>query len=182
MIKKNIKIVYLIFIHFTKKGDDDEDKDDDEDEVDLTGRKILKGGDTKELAQRISEKCTEDFRQAMLNLRQNPDPNSQLQHAFQPSCSNVDNKGRRYLVYNDIGYITSTYRDNSYRIDIVFTNTRGLNKNDILTDNMFFTMAALSYEGAVFANDPRDDGSSIYYHAFRERQRHHHFGNEVICH
>ena len=97
------------------------------------------------------------------------------QKAFQPSSTTFDEKRKRYMVWNSIGNITCMDLDVKNRIEIRFTNTQR-NRADAFNDNMNFTKAALSYEGAFFSSEPEEDadednvtklkGSSIYYHAF----------------
>lgn len=110
-------------------------------------------------------------------------PARKLQAAFQPSSTKFDEKRRRYLVWNKVGSIVLREETVENRIEIRFNNTGGSNRNESFPDRAGFTMAALSYEGAVFATDPepidepkganRDPelrketpGSTIYYHAF----------------
>lgn len=78
------------------------------------------------------------------------------QTPFQPSSTTYDEKRRRYLVWNNIGSITCMEDHSNNRIEIRFTNVNGKNRNEAFPDNFNFTMAALSYEGAVFASDPEE--------------------------
>ena len=97
------------------------------------------------------------------------------QASFQPACTTFDEKRKRYMVWNSIGNITCMEMGINNRIEIRFTNTQR-NKSDAFNDNLNFTMAALSYEGALFSAEPEEDvdednlsnlkGSTIYYHAF----------------
>jgi len=62
------------------------------------------------------------------------------------------------MVWNSVGSIVSTeYSATNCRIEIRFSNVGGRNKQTAFQDNMGFTMAALSYEGAVFATDPEEE-------------------------
>lgn len=94
---------------------------------------------------------------------------------FQPGSTRRDEKGRRYLVWNSIGNITSREENDSNRIEIRFANTMSQNKQEGFPDTDGYTMASLAYEGAVFASEPevvdQDDptpprGSVVHYHAF----------------
>ena len=97
------------------------------------------------------------------------------QVAFQPSSTTFDEKKKRYMVWNSIGNITCMDVGVNNRIEIRFTNTQR-NRADAFNDNLNFTKAALSYEGALFSTEPEEDidgdslaklkGSTIYYHAF----------------
>lgn len=99
-----------------------------------------------------------------------------LQAAFQPSETRADEKGRRYLVWNSIGNITTrNENDSTSRIEIRFANTMSRNKQEAFPDNFGFNMASLAYEGAIFATPleivdeddfRRPNGSTIHYHAF----------------
>jgi hypothetical protein len=100
--------------------------------------------------------------------------------AFQPSSTTFDEKKRRFLVWNSIGNITCSDLGINNRIEIRFTSS-DRNKPEAFNDNFGFTMASLSYEGAIFASDPEDDlegddplsktaGSTLYYHAFAGQQ------------
>ena len=101
--------------------------------------------------------------------------------AFQPSSTTFDEKKRRFLVWNSIGNITCSNLGINNRIEIRFTSSER-NKPEAFNDNFGFTMASLSYEGAIFASDPEDDlegddplsksaGSTVYYHAFAGQQQ-----------
>ena len=97
------------------------------------------------------------------------------QVAFQPSSTTFDEKRKKYMVWNSIGNITCMDMSVNNRIEIRFTNTQR-NRADAFNDNLNFTKAALSYEGALFSTEPEEDidgdsfaklkGSTIYYHAF----------------
>lgn len=111
--------------------------------------------------------------------------------AFQPSSTSFDEKKRRFLVWNSIGNITCSDLGINNRIEIRFTSS-DRNKPEAFNDNFGFTMASLSYEGAIFASDPEDDlegddplsktaGSTLYYHAFAGQQ-HMKGANEVRTH
>ena len=111
--------------------------------------------------------------------------------AFQPSSTSFDEKKRRFLVWNSIGNITCSDLGINNRIEIRFTSS-DRNKPEAFNDNFGFTMASLSYEGAIFASDPEDDlegddplsktaGSTVYYHAFAGQQ-HMKGANEVRSH
>lgn len=112
---------------------------------------------------------------AISNLRA---PVVPLQPAFQPSATAPDDKKRRYLVWNHVGTVVSREESLNSRIEIKFSNSAGSNKQEAFTDLYGFTKAALSYEGAFFANDPeependeqRDDpnfpGSVVFYRGF----------------
>eukprot|EP01038_Epipyxis_sp_PR26KG_P010497 gene10497-14108_t len=105
-------------------------------------------------------------------------PVVKLQPPFQPSSTTNDEKKRRYLVWNSIGSIVSREEPLENRIEIKFQNAMGNNKPEAFPDRIGFTMASLSYEGAVFASEsevePTDTaeiaitktGSTILYHAF----------------
>lgn len=110
-------------------------------------------------------------------------PTVELQKAFQPSSTKFDEKNRKYLVWNSIGSITLREDSLDSRIEIRFANSNGTNRHEAFSDRTGFTMASLSYEGAVFASDPEEidevdylgrstgattigKGSIIYYHAF----------------
>ena len=89
-------------------------------------------------------------------------------------------------MWNSIGNITCSDLGINNRIEIRFTST-DRNKPEAFNDNFGFTMAALSYEGAVFASDPEEDpedplsktrGSTVFYHAF-SGQQHMRGANEV---
>ena len=108
----------------------------------------------------------------------------ELQKPFQPSSTRADEKKRRYLVWNSVGMITARDEDDESRIEIKFANQNSSNRNEVMVDHTGFVMAALSYEGAVFATaaevDPDKNnpyasdfkkptvyyGSTIYYKAF----------------
>ena len=109
-----------------------------------------------------------------------------VQPPFQPSSTTYDEKRRRFMVWNSIGNITCSDLGINNRIEIRFTST-DRNKPEAFNDNFGFTMAALSYEGAVFASDPEEDfedslsktrGSTVFYHAF-PGQQHMRGANEV---
>jgi hypothetical protein len=111
---------------------------------------------------------------------------AQVQPPFQPSSTTYDEKRRRFMVWNSIGNITCSDLGINNRIEIRFTST-DRNKPEAFNDNFGFTMAALSYEGAVFASDPEEDlddslsktkGSTVFYHAFAGQQ-HMRGANEV---
>ena len=109
---------------------------------------------------------------------------TELQKSFQPSSTKDDEKQRRYLVWNSVGQITSRDEGTERRVEIKFANQSGLNRNEVVVDRSGYIMAALSYEGAVFATamevDPDKNnpyasefkktttyyGSTIYYKAF----------------
>ena len=99
-------------------------------------------------------------------------PNIEIQASFQPSSTLPDDYQRRYLVWNQVGNIISRDEGISNRIEIKFSNSAGKNKQETFSDTNKFTLASLSYEGAIFATelDPNapegSPGSSIYYHAF----------------
>lgn len=117
-----------------------------------------------------------------------------FQHdVVQLGSTKYDEKGRRYLVWNSIGNITTRTEAVSNRIEIRFANKSRRNKQEAFPDNWGFTMAALSHEGAVFASEPIDDdtldfdeiskkrpkqGSTIYYHAFSAGTERLHGANE----
>lgn len=61
-----------------------------------------------------------------------------------------DEKKKRYMVWNSIGYIIQSDEGVSYKIDIKFADLQGVNKNDRFPDNYGFTLGALGYEGAAF--------------------------------
>ena len=69
------------------------------------------------------------------------------QPAFQPSSTEKDDRGRRYLVWNAIGSIVSREESMNNRIEIKFSNVDGNNKPEQFPDNYGFSKAALSYEG-----------------------------------
>lgn len=104
-----------------------------------------------------------------------------LQEPFQPSSTKADEKSRRYLVWNHVGTITMKEESMENRIEIRFSNMTIGNKNEAFPDRSGFVMAALSFEGAVFATEvekvdeeahrldavvPKGKGATIYYHAF----------------
>lgn len=114
------------------------------------------------------------------------------QPPLQPTKTKLDEKQSQYLVWNSIGYIISKKNNFENRIDIRFTNTE-YGKHDSFPDRIGFTMADLSYEGAVFASPPEeksnfntkynnDDiinkfneekkfkGSTIYYHSLGQNK------------
>lgn len=117
-----------------------------------------------------------------------------LQPPIQLSSTSVDERGRKYLIWNDVGSIISREESTgSNRIEIRFSNSFSSNKQENLQDLYGYTMTAMSNEGALFASpaEPVDDnngaidrdstgdsaldmflkgtnhaGSVIYYHAF----------------
>ena len=107
--------------------------------------------------------------------------NMSIQQPFQPSCTKEDDKQRRYLAWNNIGNITlrSEPENEQNRIEIRFTDTMGVNKQEAFADVLGFNMAALSNEGAIFATDIEavDDmyhdpsGSKVHYHAFSGQKK-----------
>ena len=111
-----------------------------------------------------------------------------VQSPFQPSSTTYDEKRRRFLVWNSIGNITCSDLSMNNRIEIRFTDSNR-NKPEAFNDSFGFTMASLSYEGAIFASDPEEDyegsdplnklkGSTVFYHAF-PGQAHMKGANEV---
>ena len=144
------------------KGDSDEDDEDFEDD---NSYKLLSGDQIKDFIE-------------MTKALQSQEPQS----PFQPSSTTCDDKGRRYLVWNCVGNITTRDEGSlNQRIEIKFSNTAGNNKPDSFPDNYGFQIAALSYEGAFFANCPNIEdelaiednrpGSTIYYHAFTNQRQ-----------
>ena len=158
--------------------DDDDDLDDDLDEEDNMIDHELSGENGQlSLAEmlKIAKSGATTSASALIQRK--------LQEPFQPSSTKFDEKRRRYLVWNKVGSIVLREETIENRIEIKFSNTAGSNRNETFPDRTGFTMAALAYEGAVFASDPepidepvggsRDPdlhkespGSTIYYHAF----------------
>ena len=113
-----------------------------------------------------------------------------LQPAFMPSTTIFDERRRRYLVWNNVGTIINTHRDDGashVEINIKHNNNTLQHKEDF-HDLDRFSMASLSNEGAIFATSPISNtkrsfemmmtdekkeeseesalGSTVYYHAF----------------
>ncbi|KAJ1441494.1 hypothetical protein B484DRAFT_390699 [Ochromonadaceae sp. CCMP2298] len=101
-----------------------------------------------------------------------------------PSSTRFDERNRRYLVWNNVGSIVLREEKVEGRVEIKFANTAGGNRNESFADHTGYVMAALSYEGALFASEAdedegrdRDDfkketaGSTLYYHAFPAQQQ-----------
>lgn len=142
--------------------------DDEEDEVQ----------DEDEEAARV-QRFTSD-----MMLRSQAVAQNRIHPVLQLASTRPDEKQRRYLVWNNVGNITSREESASNRVEIRFANTGGRFKNEVFPDHFGFTMASLSTEGAVFASDPvpgpgneRDGeevigaGSTVYYHAFAGSSR-----------
>lgn len=111
---------------------------------------------------------------------------SYLHNPIEPASTPFDEKGRRYMFWNLVGNIVCREEDSGNRIEIKFADISGKNKNFNFVDSEDFKLAALSYEGALFANQPEDPemdditglpirdnantsdkkGSDIRYHAF----------------
>jgi hypothetical protein len=109
-----------------------------------------------------------------------------LHQPVEPSSTLFDAKGRRYMVWNLVGSIVCREEDSGNRMEIKFADISGTNKNSNFPDTDDYKLAALSYEGALFANQPEDPeiddltglpigdttntsdkkGSEIRYHAF----------------
>jgi len=75
-----------------------------------------------------------------------------LQPPIQLSDTSVDERGRRYLIWNHIGSIISREESTgSNRIEIRFANSFSNNKQENLQDHHGYTMTAMSNYGAFFA-------------------------------
>ena len=161
-----------------KKGNvvmDDEDNDMIEDE-DYPDADFIEGSDEANKVESLLQAIKGNVTLAAQKI--------ELQKSFQPSSTKEDEKQRRYLVWNSVGQITSRNEGAESRVEIKFANQSGSNRNEVLVDRSGFIMAALSYEGAVFATamevDPDKNnpyasefkktatyyGSTIYYKAF----------------
>ena len=87
------------------------------------------------------------------------------------------------MTWNQVGTITCREEDGGNKMEIKFADINGKNKNQSFVDHEGFSIAALGFEGACFANQPeepsadeamdipssnqsRQNGSIIYYHAF----------------
>lgn len=111
---------------------------------------------------------------------------SYLHDPIAPGSTPFDEKNRRYMCWNLVGSVVCREEESGNRIEIKFADTSGSNKNFSFVDSEDFKLAALSYEGAFFANQPEDPeiddltglpignnpntsdkkGSDIRYHAF----------------
>lgn len=97
-----------------------------------------------------------------------------LQPPFQPSSTTYDDFQRRFLVWNDVGNITTREEGPSNRVEIRFYNVNGVNKQQTFADTAKYSLASMSFEGAVFATelgeadptDPSPVGSTVYYRPF----------------
>jgi hypothetical protein len=94
---------------------------------------------------------------------------------FQPNNTQKDNYNRRYLAWNHVGIITMREDKDCHYIQIHFQNCRGSLKDCSFRDvNDKYSLASLSFEGAVFANQSTEidnelttpQGSTVFYHAF----------------
>eukprot|EP01034_Spumella_vulgaris_P027034 gene27034-33694_t len=162
------------------KDDDEEDEDDgyddgEDNDMDVEDKADVKGMSGVEFARVAAQSAV---------ARQ-----IKLQPAFQPASTRPDAQMRRYLAWNNVGSITSRDESIENRVEFRFTNTMGGNKNESFADRDTFVMAALAYEGAVFASEPEEDpdahkvnrdkegfkkplpGSVIYYHAFNGQKQ-----------
>lgn len=109
------------------------------------------------------------------SLRQQAQNQTKIQSSFQPSSTRIDDKSRRYLVWNQVGNITLREDPLENRVEIRFTNT-ATNKNETFPDRLGFVMGTLGEDGAAFASPPEDvdpnkevlhrKGSVLLYHAF----------------
>jgi hypothetical protein len=157
---------------------DDEAEDSDADDSDEGDGDVLIEEDDLPMQSNIS--ASKIDMDKLLQLAQNAQTRK-LQPAFQPSSSRPDEKSRRYLVWNHVGNVTIREETLENRIEIRFTSANTGNRNEAFADRSGFVMAALSYEGAVFATeaepfdaeedplrvvDKKVKGSTIYYHAF----------------
>ena len=122
--------------------------------ITVSNRVRNEGGESSDsgLWQQLSSTLT-----TMLATQKEQANAAMLQPSFQPGATTFDPKRRRYLVWNAVGNITCREESMSNRIEIRFANASGRNKNDVIMDNSAFSMAALSYEGAFFANEPDPD-------------------------
>jgi hypothetical protein len=94
--------------------------------------------------------------------------------SFQPNFTQEDNFRRIYLAWNVVGIITSRKDSDSNVIQIHFQNSMGANKNILFRDINSYTLAAISYDGAIFANEfdgeeeteTDEQQPNIYYYSF----------------
>ena len=124
---------------YTTLGDEMDDDDDDAVSVDMRDSGYDKV-DSNAILKIVEEK--------MKSVSNNV---AKIHHAFQPSSSEVNTQGGRYLVRNFVGHIISlTNRDGSIRLELDF-NAKGKNKKMNMPDHDDFRMGALAHEGAFFA-------------------------------
>ncbi len=124
---------------YTTLGDDMDDDDDDAVSVDMRDSGYDKV-DSSVILKIVEEK--------MKSVSNNV---AKIHHAFQPSSSEVNTQGGKYLVRNFVGHIISlTNRDGSIRLELDF-NAKGKNKKMNVPDHDDFKMGALANEGAFFA-------------------------------
>ena len=145
----------------------DLDKNDDEDDEDIA--------DEWNAANAVNIPRLEEIEEVVRKAKEQLVP---IHPPIHPSSTVLDDKGRRYLVWNSVGNITARHdpkdvTDNRY--EIKFSNAMGKNRQEAFNDNYVFTMASLAFEGAIFASDPEvpdedqitpPHGSTICYRAF----------------
>ena len=125
---------------YTTLGDDM----DDDDENDAASIDVRESGYDKVDSSAILKMIEEKMKSVNNSV-------AKVHPAFQPSSSEVNTQGGRYLVRNFVGHIISlTNRDGSIRLELDF-NAKGKNKKMNIPDHDDFKMGALANEGAFFA-------------------------------
>jgi hypothetical protein len=97
-----------------------------------------------------------------------------IHKSFQPNCTQGDNFRRMYLAWNNVGVVTSREDVDSNIIQIHFQNSMGSNKDCLFHDINGYTLAAISNDGAIFANEFEGEEASnmdeqrwnIFYYSF----------------
>jgi hypothetical protein len=165
------------------ESDDDDDDDDDGFASNINVAAIPQALSTVN-SEKMSEVSAEAAKAAIAEYAE-----KQLHPVVQVASTKFDELRRRYMVWNSVGNITCREEAVSNRIEIRFANVNGRNKQEAFPDNYGFTMAALSYDGAVFATDSTEEierdreadealmalgkearvvrrGSTVHFHAF----------------
>lgn len=176
---------------------DTDDEEDDDDEEDSLAEKDDLQDDDADLAidhprnSRLGGASTEEVLALLAAHSSTP----KFQSPFMPSSTKLDEKGRRYLVWNCVGNITLSEGSFENRIEIRFTDASGgHNRNEAFPDRLGFVLGSLGYDGAAFATAPDEvpaakvrkldefgleeeavgntsiKGSTLFYHAFGGNQ------------
>ncbi len=139
------------------KGHDGGDDDDDNEEDDFDAPNAARNEKVVPLERAVAEVLNE------MELL--------MQHPFQPSCTagirfptggesshhqhQHQHLARRWLCWNLTGTIASRQEESHCSVDVEFSDaTKG--RSIRIVDKYFFTMAALSRKGAIFASPKRD--------------------------